>query len=224
VSFFEPPPPPPEREEPEHPVWLGPADNVLGTPFPLTLLLVRTESVAIQLQHGLAFPTGFEFSLHIVWRRERRGRDGDPIHRWMMNRHGGDPLAREVLRFGVEFADGRKATVFDRRPFQVEGTPEGPVLMQRGGGGGDRRYDVRFWVWPLPPTGPFAFVAEWPSEGVDLTRVEVESGPILEAASTAEELWTGGRPSGGGSLSTHIMTRQVESEPPRSSEGQQPGS
>jgi hypothetical protein len=66
---------------------------------------------------------------------------------------------------------------------------EGPVLIQHGGGGGDGRWDQDVWVWPLPPPGPLAFVCEWPAEGVQLTRVEVDAGLVLEAAEQAEPLW-----------------------------------
>jgi hypothetical protein len=192
MTFFEPPLPPPEREEREPVPWLGPADNVLGSPFALQLVLVRTPSVTIQVQHGLAFSNGFEFTLHLVRRERDRDQTGGASHRWMMGRRGGgDPLAPDVLRFGIEFADGRKATVFDHRPYEPGKEPSGPVLMQRGGGGGDRRYDVRFWVWPLPPAGSFAFVVEWPSEGIELTRHQIDAGQIIEAAANAEELWPG---------------------------------
>jgi hypothetical protein len=73
--------------------------------------------------------------------------------------------------------------------------------MQRGGGGGDRRFDMRFWLWPLPPPGPLAFVVEWPAEGVELTRRAIDVAELLEAATRAEELWPGGSPSGGGGWS-----------------------
>lgn len=49
-------------------------------------------------------------------------------------------------------------------------------------------------------TGPLAFVVEWPAEGIVLTRAEVESAPLLEAAARSELLWPdkGGDGSGTG--------------------------
>jgi hypothetical protein len=93
----------------------------------------------------------------------------------------------------VEFADRRKATNVDfpwfaHRPDERK-EPEGPVLIEHGGGGSDTRFEQGFWVWPLPPPGPLAFVCEWPSQSVPLTRVEIDASRIAEASKRAEVLW-----------------------------------
>ena len=64
----------------------------------------------------------------------------------------------------------------------TEGDPPGPLLWPGGGGGGGDRWDQSYWLWPLPPPGPVAFVVEWPSEGIELTRHELDAAPILEAS------------------------------------------
>ncbi len=212
MSFFELPPPPPPPEEHAQPVWIGPPDNLLGVPFTLSVVLARTPSVALHAHSGLAYPSGIEFSLQLLQREHPQDHFSGPIHAWHTSRHGA--LGPEVLRFGVELADGRKATVFDPHPFPGEGedAPMGPVLTQRGGGGGGRRYDMRFWLWPLPPPGPLAFVIEWPEQGIELTRQTVDTAPILEAATRAEELWPDGTPSAGSgwtSVSTMSSSRKV---------------
>jgi hypothetical protein len=46
-----------------------------------------------------------------------------------------------------------------------EAEPEGPVPSQGGGGGSDDYWESSFWLWPLPPPGPLAFVVEWPAKG-----------------------------------------------------------
>jgi hypothetical protein len=208
MSFFEPPPPPPEppvRYEP--PEWAGPGENVLPGVFQLEVVLVRTESLAIQVHSGRAYPTGFEFTFALRRREARTGRHDDPIVRW---HESTAVIADEVLRFGVELADGRKATVFDR--FRHRGDDDPPpdvVLAQRGGGGGSHLWEVKFWSWPLPPPGPFAFVVEWPSEGIPLTRTEIDTEPIRDAAARAEELWPRDGAAGGGwSSSTSTFHRR----------------
>ena len=97
-------------------------------------------------------------------------------------------LPDDFLRFGVEFADGAKATNLPGPP-GPPGEPAGPLLLQRGGGGGGSRWDQTYWVWPLPPPGPLAFVCEWPAEEISLTRAEIDAELVLGAAAKAEILW-----------------------------------
>lgn len=188
MSFFELPPARPEPPRQPTPEWFGPADNILSVGFPLDELLARTGRVAIRVHAGQAFPTGFEFTLMLNRREPRSGRLDNPIMHWHEVRPG--ELPEGALRFGVELADGRKATVFDRLRHRPGEDPDPQAaLMQRGGGSDSHRWEIKFWAWPLPPPGPFTFVVEWPAEGIALTRVEIESAPIREAAAKAEELW-----------------------------------
>src|SRR5256885_6760927 len=48
---------------------------------------------------------------------------------------------------------------------------------------------LRYWVWPLPPPGPVAFVCEWPAFGIPESRAELHARLILDAAARAVELW-----------------------------------
>lgn len=190
MSFFEPPPrtPPEPVSQPE---WLGPADNVLPSPFPLWLELARTNRVAIHIHAGNAYPNGFGFLLTLRLREQRRGVREHPFHGWHEAWETG-VIPDEALRFGIEFADGSKATVFGgHRFFAATDRPEGPVLIQRGGGGGMHTWEMRFWTWPLPPAGSVAFVAEWPAEAIELTRGEIDGAVIRAAAEQAETLWPG---------------------------------
>jgi hypothetical protein len=100
----------------------------------------------------------------------------------------GDP---DGPRFGVGFADGRKATT-DRygRP---GGRPE-IVLAHQGGGGSDRRWTGRMWLWPLPPPGPLTFAFAWAEQHIDETTTSIEPAPLLAAAARARELWPDDRP------------------------------
>jgi hypothetical protein len=211
MSFFEPPPLPPEPEQHRQPEWIGPPENVLPAAFPLSLQLARTDNVAITAQGGLAYRNGFAFRVVLLRRTAPESDFGNPFHYWHRTR---GELTDETMRFGVQFSDGAKATVFDaHRHFGAEGQPSGPVLMQRGGGGGGRSWDFGFWVWPLPPEGPFAFVVEWPSERIELTRAEIDASIVRAAADQAETLWPENdvpSSAGGGVFSQISATRRRE--------------
>jgi hypothetical protein len=199
MSFFEPPSPPPVPPPgPPPPAWAGPPSNVLPASFPLDLVLARTDELALFVHSGRAFGNGFEFALALHSRKPPIRRT-DPVLGWHVV--PGEPLPDDVVRFGIAFADGRKATVFDRRPWWGDPdqlVPPEIVLSQRGGGGGGASWDFRFWAWPLPPEGPLTFVAEWPSEDIALTRVKVDSALVRDAAARAEELWPEGERRAGG--------------------------
>ncbi len=197
MSFFEPPPPPPEPPEIETRPWWHSPRNELGVSTGLRLLLARTDDVAVAVIDAVAYTTGVE--LNLVAARRKASAEDDPFelqHRFMHRlRHGAD-LPPELLRFGVVFSDGRKATSTGAGPWASfaldsgeEPEPEGPLLSPGGGGGSDDRWESEFWLWPLPPHGPLAFVVEWPAEGIELTRQEVDSAPIIEAAARSEVLW-----------------------------------
>jgi hypothetical protein len=178
------PPPEPEYRPAE---WRGAPENWLPVGVALNAVLVRTDQLALTITDARVYPTGLLFGLALVRRarEERRGRHQPPFLS-----HGpreeGDP------RFGVAYADGRKAFADGI----WSGAPEAPdiVLSQGGGGGSDRRWEGRFWLWPLPPEGPVTFGLAWSEEGIAETTVEVDSAPIREAAGRAVELWPDDRP------------------------------
>jgi hypothetical protein len=230
MTFFEPPEPQPLPAEHRQPDWIGPASNILGVAVPLRILLARNDQVALAITDATAFPNGVEFSVVLRVRSfsaeaRRSLTHGSPFH---LDRFAGDPPSEEIppelIRFGVQFADGRKATNLDDRHWHSEADPPGPVLSLRGGGGGDRAWDMRFWLWPLPPAGPLAFVAEWPLGGIALTRIEVDADPFLQAAAQAEPLWPEGEPSSGSSwgASQVVTSSGRDSAPDAPPEGEQP--
>jgi hypothetical protein len=98
----------------------------------------------------------------------------------------------ELLRFGVQFADGRKVTNMVMYPFVPEDLPaDQPVMVEAGvGGEGGRLGRGAFWdlelaIQSLPPPGPLAFVCEWAARGIPEVRVEIDAGLVLEAAAAA---------------------------------------
>jgi hypothetical protein len=194
MSFFEPPARPPayapRAVATSPPAWIGPPRNVLPGIAPVQLIVARTDETVVAIAGIQAYPAGFCFTLSLRLRnlsvREER-RSPYPFDSTDLE---DDPLADDFLRFGVQFADGRKATTLEDPPYDPEGKgPDRPVLRQHGGGGGGAAWDMEHWLWPLPPAGPFAFVCEWPGRGIAESRAEIDAALILEAAGHAMTLW-----------------------------------
>jgi hypothetical protein len=177
------------------PAWLGPPHNVLPGIAPVELVIARTEETVVAIGGIDAYPEGFGFTLSLRLRTLSAREEQLP---YLIDRaaYEVDALPDAFLRFGVQSADGRKATNLDRPDDDPEGpAPDRPVLIQQGGGGGGAAWDMEHWVWPLPPAGPFAFVREWPSRGIGESRVEIDAGVILEAAGRAVTWWPHDQPS-----------------------------
>ena len=193
MSFFEPParlPAAYRAVATSPPAWIGPPDNVLPGIAPVQLLVARTDETVVAVGGVQGYPAGFSFTLSLRLRNlsvREEWRSPYPFDGVDLE---GDPHADDVLRFGLQFADGRKATTLDRPPGDPEGRePERPVLRPHGGGGGGAAWDMEYWMWPLPPPGPLAFVCEWPGRGIAESRAEIDAAWILEAADRAVTLW-----------------------------------
>jgi hypothetical protein len=196
MSFFEPLPPPPSlfvaEAEDRQPVWLGPPANVLPGVVPVELRIARTDQTAVAVTGIRAYPTGFGFTLSLCLRAYPPAGPQDPYPPFDPPFEG-DQIPDAFLRFGVQFADGAKATNLPRYDLHhdddTEPTP--PVLTAHGGRGrgGGRAWEMDQWVWPLPPAGPLAFVYEWPAHQVGESRVELDARSVRQAAERAVTLW-----------------------------------
>ena len=152
----------------------------------IDLLVARGDDIAVWVAEALAYPTGVAFGLVIV---RRYGPSPERRHRpWFI-----PPGEPDGPRFAIGFADGRRTAI--GRPF-AHGDDRTPdiVLSHNGGGGSDRRWTGRMWLWPLPPAGPLTLAFIWPELKVPETTVEIDSTPIRDAAAQAVELWPEERP------------------------------
>jgi hypothetical protein len=186
-----------------HAVWRRQRMQVLPGVAPVALLLARTDDTVVGLTDVRGYPNGFVFVLRVRW-----GPVVDPYEelRWPFPDWGSpdpladDPFPDELLRFGVGFADGRRVTNMDRYPFVPEDLPaDQPVLVEGGGVGseGGRLGRGAFWdlelaIQPLPPPGPLAFVCAWPGRGIPESRVDIDAGPVLDAAAAARPFFASG--------------------------------
>ncbi len=187
-EFFEPPPPPVESE-PRYrtPPWFGPPRGTLPGIARLERVLARTDKVAVCVVQLAAFPTGFEFDVVTMSADEDPALDrllfGAPNH--IRRGSGAEGISPELLRIGVQFADGSKAT--NTGGFEDPNRPPpGPILHPGGGSGGGGTWRQTLWVWPLPPPGPLVLACEWPALDIPLTRCEIDAQPVLDAAARAQ--------------------------------------
>ena len=86
----------------------------------------------------------------------------------------------------LQFSDGR--TVIGKRP-HANSEPTGPFLRPAGGGGSSHYSQLRWWAWPLPPSGPLEFICQWPTLGISETRVGIDAELILSAARLSVQIW-----------------------------------
>ena len=190
-DFFE--PPPRVEDEPETtPDWDGPPAGVVPATIPIERTVANNAEVAVYLASVSAYPTGFKFDVFVI---RADGSDLDPFdpeYQMLAERTGEIPPGQ--MRLGFLFADGSKATNTGERFgwYDESGAPpDAPVMRGMGGGGGDGGWQSSFWVWPLPPPGKLEFLCEWPEVEIPLTRSELDSAAIIEAASLSRQVFSG---------------------------------
>ncbi len=185
MGFFDdlpaPEPAPPRRHHP----WEPPEGEFPDTVPIDTLVLGRTDQVAVAVTGLSAFSTGIEI---FVTARIRPSADHPEEH--LPGRPRDLAASRDSFRFGLQFSDGGKvaASPGRRRP-ERDSEPAGPVLYPFAGGGGPHSFFSRWWTWPLPPPGPLDFVCEWPAFGIAESRAGVDAQLILDAARRSIRLW-----------------------------------
>jgi hypothetical protein len=155
---------------------------------PVELVLANNHRAAISVGRCSAYSTGFELEVRVLV-RGAEANELNPSLNGVYRLPGRRTTFEEMLRFGIEFSDGRKATNVGGRGPAGSGEPSEPVLWGMGGGGGGGRWQQDFWVWPLPPTGPLSFVCEWPAAGIPLTRRSVDAQMLLDAAARARAVF-----------------------------------
>ena len=100
---------------------------------------------------------------------------------------------QNLLRIGVQFADGRTATNIGGHDRPVGG-PSHCCLGWWWGRRRQRRERFRqgYWISPLPPPGPVGLVCEWPAVEIPVVRQEIDAQLILDAAERARAMFGDG--------------------------------
>jgi hypothetical protein len=178
---------------PEPPPWTAPPRLSLSGILPMNRILASGAKGAVALTLIRAFQTGCLIETECaVARPATRAELVDLFG--LTSRTGPEHfLPAAFVRFGVEFPDGRTATVLERHPVRLEDgpAPEPPVLAMVGGGRGTDGQTTwvdtqqLLWLWPLPPAQTFDLVFEWPVAGIGMTRVPIDGAAVVEAAGEA---------------------------------------
>lgn len=169
--------------------WLGPPENEFGVLVPIQVELVRTDEVAAAVVGVIAYSTGFTVRMMTRVSPAAAPATGHPMIRpWA--------TGKDQFRFGIAFADGRKATNVHVHLERGDDPPPIWLSLQGGSGGGGLSWDVGYWVYPIPPPGAVTFAAEWKRHRVSERVHEVDGTPIREAAARSERLWEDDRPFG----------------------------
>lgn len=185
---------PPGRRKPREryrtPAWVAAPRGSLPGIVPIERVLARTDRVAVCVTRLAAYPTGFELDLLAMITADEDDFDSMVFHRQALLEGGAvDEIPPEVLRFGMRFADGSRATNTSgfRRDHR---RPTPPAMHQSGGHGGGGQWRQTYWVWPLPPAGPLTLVCEWPAMNIALTECELDAQPILDGAKRAQVIFS----------------------------------
>jgi hypothetical protein len=144
-----------------------------------TLQFDRSEHTAIAITGVWAYSNGFEFFVTRLIRPDAPGFDEDPAPG-----APGDILAeRQSFQVSLLLADGSKVI---RGRSDGDAKPAGPILRSRGGGGSSHRVVLRWWAWPMPPSGPLVFICPF---GTGETRVSMDAQLILDASQHSVRVW-----------------------------------
>ncbi|WP_440101746.1 hypothetical protein [Streptosporangium sp. H16] len=204
--FFDPVPTEQEPSfgRPELPPWSAPPSVETGAVLAVERVVARSPNVVVLLPTIRVFSTGCMLEVEVV------SRQGDlSAQDWWYLHMGGSPFAQaagprggaqppdSLLRLGVRFADGAKATTVEQlrnRMSPFGEPPAGPTLAWSPVGSGMRGGEFGFsdfglWLWPLPPAETFEFAVEWPLGGIELTIVELDGAAIVSAAGRSAHYW-----------------------------------
>ncbi|MFC6082674.1 hypothetical protein [Sphaerisporangium aureirubrum] len=211
--FFEPPAAEEETTRPSRPglpAWYAPPAEEMGAVVVSGLVLARTPDVAVTLPTLQAFGNGCLMNVDIVLRRHTLS-PGDfqalqlSVYPHMVGEVGADRLPDKLLRFGVRFAGGVKATTvgqsFDLTRLQRDPPPPPRLSLLLGGvsmrSGDDDAGVVTMglWLWPSPPPETFELAVKWPAAGIDLSITALDGAAIASAAGRSLPYWPDSAPS-----------------------------
>lgn len=171
---------------------MSPPDNEIPAGIAMAPLLAASDDAAAAITRVEASSNGFRFTLAVRLRRRRAEVAPRGLFELLDPHLPTDGAATDQrLLLGLEYPDGRRASTLDDGWAGDPGAEGGErlVLVQESGSGSETSADQLYWVTPLPPDGPVAFIIRWPAFGIAESRMELDGGPIRAAASRSRILW-----------------------------------
>jgi hypothetical protein len=203
--FFEPLPAgeePAPRRLPERSPWSGPPPLETGAVLAVERIVARSANVVVRVPVIRAFRPGCMLDVEVVSRQGTLSNDDwwdlhRSVHRGLVISPGSNQLPDKLLRLGVRYADGTKATTIEQHRRQTTASadpPAGPLLSWSPGSSGMHGRELGFsgfglWLWPLPPAETFEFAVEWPFGGIELTIAQLDGAAIVAAAGRSGHYW-----------------------------------
>ncbi|RBQ15541.1 hypothetical protein DP939_34770 [Spongiactinospora rosea] len=176
----------------------------MGAVLVSDVALARSPNVVITVPTIRAFSTGCLIEANVVMRQHTLSAEdyealGMSVYPHMIPKAEAGQLPERLLRFGVRFGDGTKATTVGQRfdGVRLRQDPPSPPRLSllfggvsmRSGGEDAAVSLVGLWLWPLPPAETFELAAEWPAGGVELSIVSVDGAAIVAAARRSVPYW-----------------------------------
>jgi hypothetical protein len=184
---------PAQPEIPETPAWMAPPRLRFSGMMPMNQVLAEGARGAVVLTLIRAFDVGCALEISSLLASPGTYSERMALMQGVFGYHhaqSGGELPASLLRFGVEYPDGRTATTLTTHPSTLtEGpAPQPPTLAQSAGmgreGGESEWMDItqQLWLWTLPPAETFNLLLEWPAAGIPETRIPLDGAAINEAA------------------------------------------
>jgi hypothetical protein len=165
----------------------GPPDNEVPGAIEFRAILARNDDLAVAIVALDAYSTGLSISFALRLRHADRSEYGVSDDLFGHHRRGGRGSG---LLVGIAYPDGRTASNVATTPFPDPLTPEEqPYLMQGGGSGGDRTFNIEYWLTPIPPPGDLTIIVAWQSQGIPETHTSIPADLIAVAVARTIELW-----------------------------------
>jgi len=173
---------------------LEPPHNEVPYTVPAQVMLAHTDELAVFVSELSVYSTGLTFALRLA--QHSSFADQHLLDAWLRPPH---LVGKDRPWFGVEYADDR-FTVHDSWAADDPAVAtlaevakrrgdRWPVLKPMGGRGRTGRYEVDFFLSPLPPPGDLRFVFAWPSRDLAESSAIVDADEIARAAGRVRQLW-----------------------------------